>query len=66
MLRIIIIVLAALILFRLISSLLRDTGGRSRRKGSGARPGRKVGEGKILKDEIDEDGGSGKQNSEGA
>jgi hypothetical protein len=55
LLRIIIIVLAALILFRLISSLFRSTGGKSRRTGSGTRPGKKVGEGKILKDEIDEE-----------
>jgi hypothetical protein len=55
LLRIIIIVLVALILFRLISSLFREVGGRGRGAKPGTRPGRKVGEGEILEDEIDED-----------
>lgn len=66
MLRIIIIVLAVLILFRLISSLFRDAGGRGRGKSPGTRPGRKVGEGEILKDEIDEEDKGEKQDGEGA
>lgn len=57
MLRIIIIVLVALLLFRLVSSLLRGGGGRTRGTKSGTRPGKKVGEGEIVKDEIDEDSG---------
>ncbi len=55
MLRIILIILAALILYRLLSSLLRITARRSPQdRPKKKRPGTEVGEGWIVDDKVDE------------
>lgn len=55
MLRIILIILAALILYRLLSSLFRITAGKPRKDmPRRKRPGKEVGEGWIVDDKVDE------------
>lgn len=55
MLRLILIIIAALILFRLLSSLLRGIGKGSRRDMPKKKPGGKVGEGWIVDDTDDKE-----------
>lgn len=55
MLRIILIVLAALILYRLLSSLFRGIEKKPPRERRKKRPGKEVGQGWIVEDEIDEE-----------
>ena len=55
MLRIILIVLAALLLYRLLSSLFRGTEKKPPRDKRKKRPGKEVGQGWIVEDEIDKD-----------
>ncbi len=56
MLRIILIILAALILYRLLSSLFRITGRkRPREMPKKKRPGKEVGEGWIVDEKVDEE-----------
>ncbi len=57
MLRIVLIILAALILYRLLSSLLRITAGKHpHNRPKKKRPGAEVGEGWIVDDKVDEEG----------
>ncbi len=56
MLRIVLIILAALILYRLLSSLLRITARKPPREmPKRKRPGQEVGEGWIVDDKVDEE-----------
>ena len=57
MLRIVLIILAALILYRLLSSLFRITAKKPPREmPRRTRPGQEVGEGWIVDDKVDEEG----------
>lgn len=57
MLRIVLIILAALIVYRLLSSLFRLTARKPPREmPKRKRPGKEVGEGWIVDDKVDEEG----------
>jgi hypothetical protein len=57
LLRIVLIILAALILYRLLSSLFRITAGKPRKDmPKRKRPGKEVGEGWIVDEKTDEEG----------